>query len=89
MIDDISNELNNNNHSTGVFIDLSKAFDTIVHSLLLRKLEHYGIRGIALSWFTSYLTDRSQYVSIDGNNSLHLKIKFWVPRGLSLAPYYL
>ena len=53
MIEDISNELNNNNHSIGVFIDLSKAFDTIDHSLLLRKLEHYGKREIALYWFTS------------------------------------
>ena len=86
MIDDISNELNNNNHSIGVFIDLSKAFDTIDHSLLLRKLEHYGIRRIALSRFTNYLTNRSQYVSIDGNNSSHLQIKCGIPQGSILGP---
>ena len=48
LIDDISNELNNKNHSVGIFIHLSKAFDTIDHNLLLKKMEYYGIRGIVL-----------------------------------------
>ena len=86
MIDDISNELNNNNHLVGVFIDLSKAFDIIDHSLLLKKLKHYGIRETALSWFTSYLTNRFQYVSIDGNNSSYLQIKCGVTQGSILVP---
>ena len=51
LIDDISNELNNKNHSVGIFIDLSKAFDTIDHNVLLKKIEYYGIRGIVLNSF--------------------------------------
>ena len=58
----------------GVFIDLQKAFDTVNHSILLQKLQHYVVRGTALNWFSSYLTDRKQYVSVNGHTSNHLKI---------------
>ena len=54
LMDEISNELDNKNHSIGIFIDLSKAFNTIDHVLLCQKLEYDGIRGIALDWFTNY-----------------------------------
>ena len=58
----------------GIFIDLKKAFDTVNHSILLRKLEHYGIRGIPLQWFHSYLSNRKQYVSVNGFSSDELMV---------------
>ena len=54
---------------TGVFFNLTKAFDTVDHALLLTKLRNYGIRGDEHSWFTSYLTDRTQSVSLENVTS--------------------
>ena len=62
-ISQIKNTLNKNEHVLGIFIDLSKAFDTIDHEILLKKLEYYGIRGRALSLLASYLRNRIQVVS--------------------------
>ena len=70
----------------GVCIDLQKAFDTVNHSILLQKMEHYGIRGTALNWFTSYLSERQQYVSVNGNTSDQLEISCGVPQGSVLGP---
>ena len=56
-------------YGCGVFIDLQKAFDTVNHSMLLKKLEHYGMKGTALKCFTSYLTDRQQYLSVNAHCS--------------------
>ena len=55
IVDYISSELDTKNNSIGVFIDLSKAFDNIDNKLLIKKLSHYGIRGVVLNWFISYL----------------------------------
>ena len=70
----------------GIFIDLRKAFDTVNHEILLNKLEHYGIRDTMLKWFQSYLIDRKQYVSINGQSSELLLNNCGVPQGSVLGP---
>ena len=78
--------LDNNKFACGIFIDLEKAFDTVDHNILLSKLNYYGIRGIANDWFKSYLSNRSQFVSINGFNSDHQNIECGVPQGSVLGP---
>ena len=86
LTEEIRNTIDNNRFSCGVFIDLQKAFDTVDHSILLRKLEYYGIRGITNDWFCSYLTNRKQYVSISGFESETANMDFGVPQGSVLGP---
>ena len=82
----IKNSLDNKKFGCGIFLDLQKAFDTVNHQILLNKLEHYGIRGTALSWFSSCLSNRSQFVSVNGCNSSHLSVTCGVPQGSVLGP---
>ena len=65
----IYNSLDEGKYVFGIFIDLKMAFDTVSHHILLNKLKHYGIRGIALNWFTSYLKNRKQFISVNNINS--------------------
>ena len=69
-----------------VFIDLSKAFDTVGHSILLSKLSSYGISGTELDWFTNYLFNRSQQVILENIRSDITKITCGVPQGSILGP---
>ena len=70
----------------GIFVDIQKAFDTVNHEILINKLDHYGVRGSAQSWFASYLKNRSQFVSILGNESATRSIDHGVPQGSVLGP---
>ena len=77
--------LDEGNFACGIFVDLEKAFDTVDHNIL-KKLDHYGVRGISNKWFESYLTDRKQFVSINGFNSNISIITSGVPQGSVLGP---
>ena len=76
LTEDIRQALDNNYFACGIFIDFQKAFDTVDHNILLKKLEHYGVRGLANDWFKSYLLNRKQYVSINGTDSNLADIQF-------------
>ena len=69
-----------------LLIDFSKAFDMVNHDILLHKLNHYGIRGIAYKWFKSYLENREQFVSVNGQLSTKQKLRYSVPQGSILGP---
>jgi retron-type reverse transcriptase len=86
LIDQITNSIDKNKTTIGIFIDLRKAFDTINHELLLKKLDTYGIRGIVNGWVKSYLSNRDQYVKYNGTNSDKLEVLCGVPQGSILGP---
>ncbi len=86
FVANIMRAIENNQFTVSVLLDLSKAFDTIDHNILLSKLSHYGIRGVALEWFRSYLSERTQYVAYKDANSTRLNISCGVPQGSVLGP---
>ena len=86
LFDNITKSLDNGNIAISIFIDLKKAFDTVNHRILLRKLYAYGIRGPILKWIESYLTGRTQYVVFDGKESEVRTVQCGVPQGSILGP---
>ena len=75
-------------YACGVFLDLQKAsFDTENHDILPKKLNHYGIRGIANNWFCSFLSNRIQFMHINKSQSRKRELKHGVPQGLVLGPF--
>ena len=77
--------LENDEYVLGIYLDFPKAFDTVDHVILLRKLAHYGIRGTALKWFESYLSNREHNVTYNGISSSKQRIKCGVPQGSILG----
>ena len=86
LVTDITARIDTGYFGIGIFIDLKKAFDTINHNILFRKMELYGFRGVSLDWLTSYLSKRKQTVKINNSLSGKLEIQCGVPQGSILGP---
>ena len=87
VIDYIYKSLDEGNYVFGIYIDLKKAFDTVEHKILLYKLQYYGIRGLALEWFKSYLSNRKQFVLINDTYSNNIDLcEYGVPQGSVSGP---
>ena len=86
MIEKIVHAFEDKRYVLGIFLDLSKAFDSFDHRILLDKLHEYGTRGLAHTWFRNYLTERTQQVKIGYQLSASKSINFGVPQGFILGP---
>ena len=69
IIDNVQTHLDDGKYFAGVFVDTKKAFDTVDHDILIKKLEHYGVRGVAKDWFVSYLKGKKQFAEIKNETS--------------------
>ena len=85
VVDTILNHMDNGNTPFAVYLDLSKAFDTLNHSILLDKLKFYGFRGTSINLIKHYLSNRKQCVEIDRLRSSYMNISTGVPQGSILG----
>ena len=88
MTEAIRSALDSGNVTCGIFVDFAKAFDTVNHKILLKKLDNFGFRGVVNDWFRSYLTDRKQKVVINGFESKSKIMYHGVPQGSVLGPIH-
>ena len=79
-------QLDNKTPVDAVYLDFRKAFDTVPHERLLNKLHGYGVRGNVLNWVRDFLSDRSQFVSINDQMSSKINVTSGVPQGSVLGP---
>lgn len=86
IIDKIQSAIDHRSIPCGIFLDFSKAFDTVSHDIILKKLEHDGVRGIVNDWFVSYLNNRKQVVTINNVTSCECAVACGVPQGSVLGP---
>ncbi len=86
LVDRITLEMENMNTPIIIFLDLSKAFDTLDHQLLIKKLEYYGLNGLSIKLMECYLANRKQYIEIDDSNSDMLDLTTGVSQGSILRP---
>jgi uncharacterized protein YggT (Ycf19 family) len=86
FVNNVSTALNKKHHAIAIFCDLRKAFDTVDHEILLAKLKKIGVRDVELGWFRNYLSNRKQFVFVNGKCSPLLTILLGVPQGSILGP---
>ena len=86
LTDTLRKAIDNNLYTCGIFLDFTKAFDTVNHEILLEKLESYGVRGLPLKWLNSYLRNRKQYTALGDIKSPMQTKTCGIPQGSTLGP---
>jgi hypothetical protein len=86
FVDDVSSNMSSGKQTDVLVMDFSKTFDKVSHSLLIHKINHYGIRGKTNSWIQNFLSDRTQAVVVDGETSNFISVESGVPQGSVMGP---